>query len=138
MNTIINRTKLATTNIAKRILPKPIAKRVIPHGADTKSRINDLLYNPTEEATDWEMLTIVIRKDKAHHFDFLKASTQFGTVGKWHDQTEQNVEIQIQYKDTPDERVGTELMQLLKDYNTTVVKEEQAYARTEPVEETTL
>ena len=138
MKTIINKTKMAGTELAKNTLPKGIQNKVVSPSNNLQYQLNQLLFNPPPQATDWENLTIIIRKDKAHHFDFLKASTRFNVQGKWNNLTEDNVEIQIQYKDTPSEAIGKELMEKLNQYNAIATKEEVLYVRTEPIEETTL
>jgi len=138
MKTIINKSKIGVTKVAKKVLPKAVQNKVVSPSANLQQQINDLLYNPSQHATDWEQLTLVVRKDKAPLFDFLKASTQFQVQGKWHDVTEENVEIKISFKDTPNETVGRELMEKLEQYNAVAVKEEKLFAYTSPIEETSL
>lgn len=89
-------------------------------------------------ATDRELLTIVIVKDKAHHFDFLKAYTTWKVMGLWDKEKELNAQIDIEFRDNKDECLGNWLMHLLYEYNKKVVKEEILYARTSPIEEGTL
>jgi len=103
-----------------------------------QANIYRLLYFERPERTDPELLTIVIRKDKAGLFDFMKAYTEWDSIGKWEELEEGNVSIEVQFKDTPEEDIGKELMEQLKKYNEKVVGEELLYARTVPVEETTL
>jgi len=106
---------------------------------DVKSCINELLFNPSPEQVDNELLTIVLLKEKARHLDFLKGYTKWNTVGTWEQYpNEKNVLIEVQFKDTKDERVGNKLMELLERLNRKEIKEEQIYARTTPIEETTL
>jgi len=46
--------------------------------------------------------------------------------------------VEIQFKDTEDERVGTRLMTLFEELNHKAIGEQQIYCRTTPIEETTL
>ena len=112
--------------------------RANPNNTKTQKEINKLLFNPTKSQTDPELLEIIVRKDKAHHFDFLKGYTDWATEGRWGGLDENNTLIQVQFKDTPSEKVGKRLKQLLKKYNKAVVKEDVLYFRTLPVEETSL
>jgi len=112
--------------------------RVTPNNTKTQKEINKLLFSPTKSQTDSELLEIIVRKDKAHHLDFLKGYTDWATEGRWEGADETNTLIQIQFKDTPSETVGKRLKQLLKKYNKAVVKEDLLYFRTLPVEETSL
>jgi len=118
-----------------------------------RDEILRLIYGEIDDATDPELLTIQIRRDKAYHFDFLdKAHTEFATVGYWQPEEEPkkppepNVQIDVQYNDVPSnhevcacrEVIGRRLMDLLKRYNDLLVREDLLYARTIPIEETTL
>ena len=120
---------------------------------EVKAEILHLLYDEIDGAEDSELLTLQIRRDKAYYFDFLnKAHTEFPTVGYWQPEEEPskppepNVQIDIQYKDIPQnhpdrecaEAVGKRIIDLLKRYNQLSVKEDLLYARTVPIEETTL
>ena len=89
-------------------------------------------------AADRELLTIVVVKDKALHFDFLKAYTTWRVTGLWDRQKELNVQIDCEFRDNAQECLGNRLMHLLYEYNRKVVKEEVLYARTSPIEEGTL
>ena len=89
-------------------------------------------------ATDRELLTIVILREKAHYFDFLKAYTTWKVVGLWEGEQEKNLQIEIEFRDTPNECIGNRLMHLLWEYNRKVVGEQVLYARTTPLEEGTL
>jgi len=104
--------------------------------------INQLIFNEDLQkwcgATDRELLTIVIVRTKAHLFNFLKGYTRWRAIGEWEGLKEPNLQIEIEFKDTPDERIGIRLIELLKAYNKKVVKEELLYARTAPLEEGTL
>jgi hypothetical protein len=97
------------------------------------------LYRPSKAQTDKELLTITILNTKAHFFDFLKGYTRLEGTGKWRTYAnEDDAIIEIEFRDTPDERVGNRLMELLTAYNKYVVKEDLLYARTTPIEESTL
>lgn len=90
------------------------------------------------DASDRELLTIVIVKDKALHFDFLKAYTTWKATGLWDKEKDLNAQIDIEFRDNAQECLGNRLMHLLYEYNKKVVKEELLYARTAPIEEGTL
>ena len=103
-----------------------------------KNRLAELLYKPTLIQTDPELLEIVIRADKAHYFDFLRGYTEWNATGRWENMDENNIVLQVQYKDTKNESVGKEIIRLLRRYNKEVVGEAVLYARTIPIEETSL
>jgi hypothetical protein len=103
-----------------------------------QSRINKLLFRPTKAQTDLELLEITVRIDKMKYFNFLKGYTRWGVEGRWKKLDEKNELLEIQFRDTPEEKVGNELMALLNEYNRKMVKEKTLYARTIPIEESTL
>ena len=107
---------------------------------EIKEELNKLLFNPPKElnATDKELLTIIIRRDKAGLFDFLKAFTKWKVVGLWESQEEKNLQIDIEFKDNREECIGNRILHLLYAYNKKIVGEEILYARTVPIEEGTL
>lgn len=124
------------------LLGRPSASMTVD---EIQSEINKLLYDDATQrvlgATDREMLTIVILKEKAHFFDFLRGRTYWGVRGAWKEDgvlMEDNVQLDIEFKDRPDEAVGKRLIELLKEYNRKAVGETVLYARTLPVEEGTL
>ncbi len=95
------------------------------------------------DAADRELLTIIIPRPKAHHFDFLLGKTEWKVRGKWRRpendfDIEENVQLDIEFKDSADECVGKRIIELLKAYNTKVIGETLLYARTIPIEEGTL
>jgi len=95
------------------------------------------------DATDRELLTIVIAEPKAHHFDFLTGKTEWKVRGKWKRpdegfDIERNVQLDVEFKDSAEESIGKRVIQLLRAYNTKVVSEKVLYARTMPIEEGTL
>jgi hypothetical protein len=102
-------------------------------------RINDILYHPSSDQTDPEILEITILATKQKHLDFLKeAKTKWPVVGDWKDFHEKNLLAEVQFKDSNDERYGKELMGLLNELNDRLIGEELLYARTVPIEESTL
>lgn len=106
---------------------------------DLKGCINKLLFEPSAEQTDDELLTVVLLKEKASHLDFLQGYTKWNTVGTWENYpNEKNILMEIQFKDTPDEKVGNRLMTLFEELNRQEIGEKQIYCRTVPIEETTL
>ena len=112
-----------------------------------QDELNALLYDTAVrkacKAEDRELLSVIIAQPKAHHFDFLVGKTEWKVRGKWRrpDQgfdIEQNVQLDIEFKDAADECVGKRIIELLKSYNQKVVSEALLYARTIPIEEGTL
>lgn len=95
-------------------------------------------FQKKAKAFDRELLTIVILREKAHHFDFLRGYTTWKVVGMWEGKEEKNVQIDIEFKDCEHEGIGNRLMHLLWEYNHQVVKEDVLYTRTVPLEEGTL
>jgi len=121
--------------------------------AELKACINTLLFNPLAQkelgATDRESLNIVVLRSKAHHFKFLEGYTSWKSVGSWREVTpegiiikeypeEKNVNIEIEFKDRPDEKIGKRLMELFTEFNRRFVKEQLLYVHTKPIEESTL
>jgi len=130
-----------------------IGGKVVPAVELSPEEIQDelsrLLFKGVDGAVDPEMLSIMIRRDKVGDFDFLKAKTEWATVGFWEtdkNPPEPNMQIDVIFWDIPKshpqdscrEAVGLRLMELLEEYNKKVVGEKLLYARTQPVEETTL
>jgi hypothetical protein len=104
----------------------------------TEVRINRLLFNPYKDAIHREVLTIQVPESKEKVFDFLKAYTKFPTEGKWKQYKDNNVQFEVEYKDSDDDRYGEELLTLLEKLNKEKIGEEQLYARTMKVDESTL
>lgn len=100
----------------------------------------DSKYQESLRALDKELVTITIRQDKAHFFEFLEkhALTNWRTVGIWRKQVEPNLQIEIEFKDNKQECLGNRLIHLLFSYNKKEIKEDVLYARTTPIEEGTL
>jgi len=114
---------------------------------DIRKELNSLIFDDEVrkacQAEDRELLTIIITQPKAHHFDFLQGKTEWKVRGKWKRpddgyEIEPNVQLDIEFKDSRDERVGKRVIRLLKEYNEKVVGEKLLYARTVPIEEGTL
>ena len=112
-----------------------------------KDELNALIYDEAVQkacaAKDRELLSIIIAQPKAYHFDFLTGKTEWKVRGKWRRpddgfDIERNVQLDVEFKDAADECVGKRIIELLKVYNTKVVRETLLYARTLPVEEGTL
>lgn len=118
-------------------------KRLKVISSDVK-KINNLLFNPKKQQKDPELFEAVVLRNKLHHFNFLKGRTRILAVGDWKSPTkkryseEKNVVIQVQYKDTKNEKIGKELIKRFKRLNNNLIGEELLYTRTIPVEETSL
>lgn len=120
---------------------KPVSKAAIDRREITllQDKINNLIFNRQKGADDPEMLRIVILKEKAHHLEFLKGFTKWGAIGTWRTYPDEaNTVIEVMYRDTKDERVGTELVKLLEQYNALTAKEDKLFVATYPIEETSL
>ena len=103
----------------------------------------DVEFQRACEATDRELLTIIVPRLKAHHFDFLLGKTEWKVRGKWKRPEDdfdigKNVQLDIEFKDSAEESIGKRVIELLRAYNTKVIGEEVLYARTIPIEEGTL
>ena len=113
-----------------------------------QDKINNLLYEEKKDdgitLTEPRLLTIIIRKDKEHHFHFLRDETEFKVKGVWQDTThhklfkEPNAEIQIQYLDNKKGTVTEKLNKMFKEYNKDYVHEEVLYVTSTPLESTSL
>jgi len=135
----IIKAKRIKEDLKKKATLLPIASKIkTATEPELQTLINDLLFKDNPEKTDPELLEIVIRADKAKHFEFLKGYTTWGTKGRWHKLDEDNVLIEVQFKDAKDEAVGETLKQAFSAYNKKVVKEDVLYFRTMPIEETSL
>ena len=106
--------------------------------------INKLMFNPNKAQTDPELFEIIVLRDKLHHFDFLTGRTTIKAIGDWKDpkgkgyDREKNVVLQVQFKDTKNEKVGKELTKRFKKLNNNLIGEMLLYTRTIPIEETSL
>jgi len=106
---------------------------------EIQREINKLIYHPSSDQTDKELLTITVLKSKEYFFHFLEGYTELKAKGTWKTyQDENNIQFQIEFRDTPSEAVGNRLIQLFEEYNHLAVKEELLYVRTEPIEESSL
>lgn len=106
--------------------------------SSTQQQINTILYNPKKQQTDKEVLTIEVPRDKSQHLKFLKTYTKFKTKGLWKGIEDNNVQIEVEFKDSKDEKYGKRLINLFNTLNKDKIKEDVLYVRTEPVEESSL
>ena len=119
-------------------------KNVVKRIEDNTKKINSLLFDAKKDRIDPELLEIVVLRKKLPHFQFLTGRTKIKAVGDWKSPTgksykkEDNVILQIQFKDTKKEKIGKELTRRLKNLNRDLIGEELLYTRTIPVEETSL
>jgi hypothetical protein len=109
-----------------------------PSPAIIRQNMLRLLYNPQKDARRTEMLTIIVPKSKEKHYKFLDAYTKFPAHGKWKQFDEANSVLEVQFQETPDDRVGKSLITLVGLYNRSVVGEQVPYAYTKHVDESTL
>jgi len=100
----------------------------------------DEKFQKKYDATDKEKLTLIVREDKSGHFDFLRneSLTEWKSIGSWRGLKEKNEQMEVEFKDRKDEKIGQRLMELLNAFNKRVIGEELLYARTTPIEESTL
>jgi hypothetical protein len=112
-----------------------------------QNKINNLLYEKKKDdglaLKEPRLLTIIIRKDKEHHFHFLRDETEFKVKGVWQDThhklfKEPNAEIQIQYLDNREGTITQKLDNLFKEYNKDYVHEKVLYVTSTPLESTSL
>jgi len=113
-----------------------------------KEELFDLLFNVKEydgeKATDPEILTITVLRDKAHHIDFLQVNTRWYALGNWKDELgqkygkEKNFVFQVQFLDTKNEKIGKRVKYLLEELNKREIGEMLLYFDTRPVEESSL
>jgi len=116
--------------------------------SEIKACTNKLLYDPMKSQTDRELLSIILLRDKEHYLDFLQGSTKIKAIGTWQDvkgdriiktyPDERNVKIEVEFRDTKKEAVGTRLMDIFTELNKREIGEQLLYARTAPIEESTL
>jgi len=104
----------------------------------TENQIGKILYEPNKEQTDKELFTIAIIKEKEKDLEFLEAYTKYKTEGVWKQYKDKNVQYEIEFKDSKDEKYGNKLVELFKKLNELKIKEELLYVRTAPVEESSL
>jgi len=120
---------------------------------EIKACINQLLYNPEWQselgAVDREQLNMVVTREKMKDFDFLHGFTKWHTVGTWRKVSpsgkiikefpnEENAQVEIEFKDRKDEKVGERIINLFGEYNRRVVGEDLLYVYTQPIEESSL
>jgi len=136
----------------KRKIDTGFPKQVWSIDNAVQNKINHLLYEVKQdeglETDKPKLLTIIIRKDKEHHFHFLRDNTEFFVRGRWKDIThkhkpkhfliEKNAKIEIQYLDNKKGTITRKLKKLFKQYNKNIVKEKVLYVTAEPLEMTSL
>lgn len=113
----------------------------------TKDNLYHLLFDNKLNTleSNKEILTITVDQRKAKTFDFLLASTKWNTVGVWNDpagisddERSSNTTIEVEYKDTSDEKVGKAILQSVNAINELEVNEQILYARTQKIESSSL
>lgn len=125
-----------------------------PAGDELLERAKDVLYallfgdasiGTTIERTQQELLTFALPRFKATALDFMRASTELAAAGTWqdpdsvsNDERADNVVLEVQYGDTPEEIVGDGIIAALTVVNNLEVNEQVLYARMINVEQTTL
>jgi len=105
--------------------------------SSTQQEINKILYEP-KDIPYRKVLTIEIPRDKSHHLDFLKAYTEFNTVGIWKNYKDKNIQVEIEFKDDKNESNSKRLLNLIQKLNKDKINEKVIYARVEPIEKSTL
>lgn len=120
-------------------------RELIPYSKKAEeSNINHLLFKKDKSKdTEPKLLTIIIKKEKEHHFAFLKNETEFEVSGKWHSKghklyEEENSEIEIIFYDDKDNTKSNLLMTKLKDYNKRHIKEQVLYTTISPISKTSI
>jgi hypothetical protein len=101
---------------------------------------NTLFYR-----TQRELLTLTLPRAKAGAFDFIPAATELSGAGMWRDPAgvsndveADNVIVEIEFGEAPDELVGHAVVRCLSLINNLEVNEQVLYARMINVEESTL
>jgi len=101
---------------------------------------NTLFYR-----TQRELLTMTLPRAKAGAFDFIPAATELSGAGMWRDPAgisndvkADNVIVEIEFGEAPDEIVGHAVVRCLSLINNLEVNEQILYARMVNVEESTL
>lgn len=106
--------------------------------------INKTLFKErTPKDVNPKLLTIIILKEKEHHFNFLKNETEFDVVGRWHNTKgkiyqEENTEINVIFYDDHYHTKSDKLMKELNSYNKKNVKEELLFVTVTPLDETSI
>jgi hypothetical protein len=97
------------------------------------------------DRTQRELLTLTLPRAKAAAFDFIPAATELSGAGMWRDPAgvsndvkADNVIIEIEFGEAPDELVGRGIIRCLSLINNLEVNEQILYARMMNVEESTL
>lgn len=101
--------------------------------------------NTRFDRTQRELLTLTLPRAKAAAFDFIPAATELSGAGLWrdpagvsNDERAENVIVEIEFGEVPDELVGHGVVRCLSLINNLEVNEQILYARMVNVEESTL
>jgi hypothetical protein len=111
---------------------------------EEQRKINHLLFGQRrQETTEPKLLTIIVRKDKEHFFNFLKNETEFEVFGKWHSKKskvfeEENEEIEVIFYDDKQGTKSNLLISNLKKYNRRYIGEQVLYTRISPIDRTSI
>lgn len=116
---------------------------------EIKGCLNRLLYRPGPAQTQKGLLSIVVLKSKAEGFVFLEGFTKLWAIGSWREldesgrvvrefPEEQNVQIDVEFKDRPDGNIRRGLLVLLGRYNELAIGENLLYVRFTPVLDSSL
>jgi hypothetical protein len=97
------------------------------------------------DRTQRELLTLTLPRAKAAALDFIPAATELSGAGLWrdpagvsNDERADNVIVEIEFGEAPDEVVGHAIVRCLSLINNLEVNEQILYARMVNVEESTL
>ncbi|WP_309492706.1 hypothetical protein [Candidatus Hecatella orcuttiae] len=129
---------LVKHGLLKKAAAPPSFDRLSPKALEARKKIFSFLFVKDEFKTKPERLTVVVPKHKEKLFEFLKAYTQWDSVGKWRRDVEGNTVITVVFYDYPNDGVGKELEKALREYNEAAVGEKVPAFWTEPVSETSI
>lgn len=111
-------------------------------GQGIAKQINKTIFKPSTKQTDKKILTITVDRKKEKLFDFLNAKTQWNAYGEWRGATklyrDKNVVLEVEFMDDKQEKTSRRLLNLLKNFNDQVVKEELLYTRITDIERSSL
>jgi hypothetical protein len=104
------------------------------------NELNQVLYAEERKThVDPELMDVVVLESKRPHFGFLTGKTIWRATGDWEGYpNEQNIVLQVQFRDAKNERYGKRATELFKQINELLIGEDLLYTRTVPVEETSL
>ena len=125
----------------------PAGERLLEEAKDVLFALlfGDASTSTSLERVQQELLTFALPRTKAVALDFMRASTELSAAGTWqdpdsvsNDERADNVLLEVQYGDTPDELVGSGIIAALGLINNLEVNEQVLYARMIDVEQSTL